>query len=122
LKEKPKSFPGLKKKSGARYRLTRWREEQLVEGVKLSYGDPIREYVRLIRLAGALGFMPINAAKRDWLGKESITTRFGRRRRTVSVNAARPGRTYRPELSVSGPRRVRVRVGDITGVVAVGSR
>jgi hypothetical protein len=37
----------LKKKSGARYRLNRWREEQLIEGVKLTYGDLVREYVRL---------------------------------------------------------------------------
>jgi len=30
-----------------RYRLNRWREEQLVNGVKLSYGDLVKEYVRL---------------------------------------------------------------------------
>jgi carboxylesterase type B len=42
-----KLSPGLKKKSGARYRLNRWREEQLIEGVKLTYGDLVREYVRL---------------------------------------------------------------------------
>ena len=39
--------PGLKRKSGARYRLNRWREEQLVKGVKLSYAHLVNEYVRL---------------------------------------------------------------------------
>ena len=40
---------------------------------------------------------PIDAAKRNWLGKESITTRFGglRRRRTVLVNARRQGSSNR---------------------------
>ena len=46
-REAQKLVPGLKRKSGARYRLNRWREEQLVKGVKLSYGDLVKEYVRL---------------------------------------------------------------------------
>ena len=46
-KEAQKLAPGLKRKSGARYRLNRWREEQLVKGVKLTYGDLVKEYVRL---------------------------------------------------------------------------
>jgi hypothetical protein len=46
-REAQKLVPGLKSKSGAQYRLNRWREEQLVKGVKLSYGDLVKEYVRL---------------------------------------------------------------------------
>jgi hypothetical protein len=46
-REAQELFPGLKRKSGARYRLNRWREEQLVKGVKLSYGDLVDEYIRL---------------------------------------------------------------------------
>jgi SAP domain-containing new25 len=46
-REAQKLVPGMKRKSGARYRLNRWREEQLVKGVKLSYGDLVKEYVRL---------------------------------------------------------------------------
>jgi hypothetical protein len=46
-REAQKLVPGLKRKSGARYRLNRWREEQLVNGVQLSYGDLVKEYVRL---------------------------------------------------------------------------
>ena len=39
--------PGLKRRSGVRYRLNRWREEQLSQGVPLTYGDLVNEYVRL---------------------------------------------------------------------------
>jgi len=46
-REAQKIVPGLKRKSGARYRLNRWREEQLVKGVKITYRDLIKEYVRL---------------------------------------------------------------------------
>lgn len=46
-REAQKFVPGMKTKSGARYRLNRWREEQLDKGVKLSYGDLLKEYVRL---------------------------------------------------------------------------
>ena len=46
-RESQKLAPGLKRKSGVRYRLNRWREEQLVKGIKLTYGDLVEEYVRL---------------------------------------------------------------------------
>jgi hypothetical protein len=46
-KEALKIRPGLKKKSGARYRLNRWREEQLSRGSKITYADLIHEYIRL---------------------------------------------------------------------------
>jgi len=39
--------PGLKRKSGARYRLNRWREEQLSKGIKITYRDLVQEYVQL---------------------------------------------------------------------------
>jgi hypothetical protein len=45
--EAQKYVPGLKRKSGVRYRFNRWREEQLVNGVKLTYRDLVEEYVRL---------------------------------------------------------------------------
>lgn len=46
-KEAQKLAPGVTRKSGVRYRLNRWREEQLVRGVQLTYGDLVKEYVRL---------------------------------------------------------------------------
>src|SRR5262245_54558782 len=45
--EARKLVPGLKRRSGVRYRLNRWREEQLIKGVKLTYGGLVKEYVRL---------------------------------------------------------------------------
>src|SRR5207253_4576655 len=46
-REAQRFAPGMKKKSGVRYRLNRWREEQLTSGIKLTYEDLVREYVRL---------------------------------------------------------------------------
>jgi hypothetical protein len=46
-REAQKLAPGLQRKSGVRYRLNRWREEQLMSSVKLTYKDLVREYVRL---------------------------------------------------------------------------
>ncbi len=39
----------FKIKSGARYRLNRWREEQLAKGNKISYGDLAAQYIVLCR-------------------------------------------------------------------------
>ena len=47
MREAQKISPGIKLKSGARYRLNRWREQQLTNGRKITYGDLVREYVRL---------------------------------------------------------------------------
>jgi hypothetical protein len=41
--------PTFKRRSGARYRLNRWREAQLTRGVHITYRDLAREYVRLNR-------------------------------------------------------------------------
>ncbi|HVE61742.1 MAG TPA: hypothetical protein VNA26_07980 [Chitinophagaceae bacterium] len=46
-KEALKINPNLKKKSGARYRLNRWREEQINAGKKITYKDLIRQYIKL---------------------------------------------------------------------------
>ena len=46
-REGRKISPGLKRRSGVRYRLNRWREEQLSKGRKITYGDLVKEYVRL---------------------------------------------------------------------------
>jgi hypothetical protein len=45
--EARKVVGGLKRKSGARYRLNRWREAQIAKGLRLTYGDLVREYIRL---------------------------------------------------------------------------
>jgi hypothetical protein len=46
-KEALKINPNFKKKSGARYRLNRWREEQINEGRKITYGDLVKQYIKL---------------------------------------------------------------------------
>ena len=39
--------PDLKRRSGVRYRLNRWREKQVAKGVRITYRDVVEEYVRL---------------------------------------------------------------------------
>jgi SAP domain-containing protein len=48
-REGRKLNPTFKRRSGSRYRLNRWREAQLTRGVHITYGDLVREYVRLNR-------------------------------------------------------------------------
>jgi hypothetical protein len=45
--EAEKIAPGLKRKSGARYRLNRWREQQIARGKAITYGDLVRQFVVL---------------------------------------------------------------------------
>lgn len=76
--ESQKIAPGLKRKSGARYRLNRWREEQLVKGVKLTYGGLVKEYVRLNQTEAPFAHVPtgryINFVA-DYLAEEKNATR-----------------------------------------------
>lgn len=46
-REALKLAPGLKRRSGARYRFNRWREEQLIKGVKITYRELVKKYVQL---------------------------------------------------------------------------
>ena len=77
-REAQKLVPGLKRKSGARYRLNRWREEQLVKGDKLSYGDLVKEYVRLNLTKEPFAQIPIDCYinfMSDFLASEKGATR-----------------------------------------------
>jgi len=77
-KEAQKLAPGLKRKSGARYRLNRWREAQLVKGVKLTYGDLVKEYVRLNQTKEPFAQIPIDCYINfvsDFLASEKGATR-----------------------------------------------
>jgi SAP domain-containing protein len=77
-REAQKIAPGLKRKSGTRYRLNRWREQQLVKGVRLTYGHLVVEYVRLNRTNGPFAHIPhgryINFVS-DFLAAEKGATR-----------------------------------------------
>src|SRR5262249_10862646 len=48
-RESRRLSPEHKQRSGSRYRLNRWREQQTAAGVKIIYVDLVREYVRLNR-------------------------------------------------------------------------
>lgn len=77
-REAQKVAPGLKRRSGVRYRLNRWREEQLAKGVNLTYGDLVKEYVRLNQLKEPFDRIPharyINFMS-DFLASEKGSTR-----------------------------------------------
>lgn len=57
-REAQRLAPGLKRKSGARYRLNRWREEQLTNGKRITYRDLVTEYVRLNQTAAPFAKIP----------------------------------------------------------------
>jgi len=52
VREAKKIAPNFKEKSGSRYRLNRWREEQLEKGVKITYGDLVHRFVELSQTEG----------------------------------------------------------------------
>ena len=45
-----KSAPNLRQKSGVWYRLNRWREEQITNGSRPTYGDLVRQYIALNKI------------------------------------------------------------------------
>lgn len=77
-REALKLAPGLKRRSGVRYRLNRWREEQLIKGVRLTYGSLVRKYVQLNQIKGPFTKIPhgryINFMS-DYLASETGATR-----------------------------------------------
>jgi SAP domain-containing new25 len=50
VREARKMAPEVREKSGVWYRLNRWREEQITNGNRPTYGDLVREYVALNRM------------------------------------------------------------------------
>ena len=96
-KEAQKLAPGLKRKSGVRYRLNRWREEQLVNGVKLTYGDLVEEYIRLNRTKEPFAKIPhgryINFVS-DFLSAEKGATREQAMRAWKKLKALDVPKTY----------------------------
>ena len=50
--ERTRLSPGQPQKSGARYRLNRWREEQISAGRRITYGDLAKQYVALSDVEG----------------------------------------------------------------------
>ena len=50
IREARKMDPKVREKSGVWYRLNRWREEQITNGNRPTYGDLVRQYVALNKL------------------------------------------------------------------------
>ncbi len=50
VREARDAAPEVREKSGVWYRLNRWREEQITNGKRPTYGDLVRQYVALNRL------------------------------------------------------------------------
>lgn len=57
-REARKLEPQYARRSGARYRLNRWREQQAAAGVTITYRDLVTEYVRLSLSAGTFAQVP----------------------------------------------------------------
>jgi hypothetical protein len=49
LREALKIDPTFRKRSGTRYPLNRWREEQIANGKKITYGDLVKQFIVLNR-------------------------------------------------------------------------
>ena len=80
VQEALKIAPRLKRKSGARYRLNRWREQQIENGIKITYRDVVREYVRLNQLHGSFPQVQVPSGRyinflSDFLAGEKNATR-----------------------------------------------
>jgi hypothetical protein len=77
VKEALKIAPNLKRKPGARYRLNRWREDQIDRGVKITYDDLVKQYVKLNQLEGKFPQAPsgryINFISDFLVGEKSST-------------------------------------------------
>jgi len=77
-REARKMAPGLRRKSGTRYRLNRWREAQLVKGIKLTYRGLVKEYVRLNQTTEPFAHIPVGRYinfMSNFLAKEPGATR-----------------------------------------------
>jgi hypothetical protein len=90
--------PGLKRKSGARYRLNRWREDQIANGVKITYRDVVREYVRLSQTVGPFVQVPIRCYVNflsDFMAAEQNATREQAIRAWTKLKALDVPKDYR---------------------------
>ena len=97
-REAQKIAPGLKRKSGTRYRLNRWREDRIANSVKITYRDLVREYVRLSQTAGPFAQVPhgryINFMS-DFMAAEQSATREQAIRAWTTLKALDVPKDYR---------------------------
>jgi len=58
VNEATKIESNLKEKSGVRLRLSRWRENQMEKGTKITYGDLVQQYLKLNKVKGKFSHFP----------------------------------------------------------------
>ena len=90
--------PGLKRKSGARYRLNRWREDRIANGVTITYRDLVVEHVRLSQTEGPFAQIPhgryVNFMS-DFMAAEPRATRARAIRAWTALKALDVPKDYR---------------------------
>jgi hypothetical protein len=97
-REARKIVPGLTRKSGVRYRFNRWREQQLVDGVRLTYRDLVEEYVRLNQITRRFAQIPqarYNNFMSDFLAAEKGATREQAMKAWEKLKSLDAPKTYR---------------------------
>lgn len=109
--------PSYRRRSGARYRLNRWREAQIAAGAPITYGDLVREYVRLSRADESYARIPhgryINFIS-DFLVSEPNATRAGAVRAWHWLKSMDVPKTYRDWARATG-RTTRRRASPAAG-------
>ncbi|MEO6239092.1 MAG: hypothetical protein ABIQ52_19020 [Vicinamibacterales bacterium] len=87
-REASRLAPGLRRRSGARHRLNRWRENQLANGVELTYRQVVEEYVRLSQSTEPFARVP-HGRYLNFLS-EFLSRRIRRDKRRGDRGMARP--------------------------------
>jgi hypothetical protein len=97
--------PSYRRRSGARYRLNRWREAKIAAGVRITYGDLVREYVRLSRAGETYARIPhgryINFVG-DFLASEPNATHAAAVKAWHSLKSMNIPKTYRDWARAAG--------------------
>jgi hypothetical protein len=96
-REAKKLSPSYRRRSGARYRLNRWRDAQLAKGRRITYRDLVKTYVRLSAPAARYARVPtgryINFLA-DFLRQEPRATRPAAIRAWHAVKRMNCPKTY----------------------------
>jgi len=100
VQEALKIAPKLKRKSGARYRLNRWREQQNDNGIKITYRDLVKEYVRLNQVEGSFPQVHVPSGRyvyflSDFLSGEKNPTRANALKAWAQLKKADIPKNYR---------------------------
>ena len=100
VQEALKIAPKLKRKSGARYRLNRWREQQIENGIKITYRDLVRQYVKLNQMQGSFPQVQIPSGRyinflSDFLTGEKNATRVQALKAWEQLKKAEIPKNYR---------------------------